>query len=179
VALAYAPLFLPLGVAAVVGAAAQAPPSLEEVGQSLGATPAEVFRRVTVPLTLPGIGAGAALVFLAAMKELPATLLLRPTGTETLATRLWSATGVGRYAEAAPYALLLVFLAAIPTWVIVQRSGIVRPAESGTTPAPDGTPSTPVPVAALVVDSVSGEVGNLGPITGRTAFRHPGEEVQP
>lgn len=124
-ALAYATLFLPLGVAAVAGAAAQAPPSLEEAAQSLGTTPAAVFRRVTLPLTLPGIGAGAALVFLTAMKELPATLLLRPTGMDTLATRLWSATGVGRYAEAAPYALVLVALAAIPTWLVVRRTGIV------------------------------------------------------
>ncbi len=178
VALAYATLFLPLGVAAVVGAAAQAPPSLEEVGQSLGATPAEVFRRVTVPLTLPGIGAGAALVFLAAMKELPATLLLRPTGMETLATRLWSATGVGRYAEAAPYALLLVLLAAVPTWVIVQRSGIVRPAPSDATPPEDGTLLAPAPAAPLMVDSVAGEVGNLGAVPGTTTLRRPAEDVQ-
>lgn len=124
-ALAYATLFLPLGVSAVASAASQAPPSLEEAAASLGTSPASVFRRVTLPLTLPGIGAGAALVFLTAMKELPATLLLRPTGMDTLATRLWSATGIGRYAEAAPYALVLVALAAIPTWIIARRSGIL------------------------------------------------------
>ncbi|SOC57206.1 ABC transporter permease [Ornithinimicrobium cerasi] len=124
-ALGYATLFLPLGVGAVASAAAQAPPSLEEAASALGRSPAEVFRRVTLPLTLPGIGAGAALVFLTAMKELPATLLLRPTGMDTLATRLWSATAIGRYAEAAPYALVLVALAAVPTWLIVRRSGIL------------------------------------------------------
>jgi iron(III) transport system permease protein len=124
-ALAYATLFLPLGVGAVASAAAQAPRSLEEAAAALGRTPAQVFRRVTLPLTLPGIGAGAALVFLTAMKELPATLLLRPTGMDTLATRLWSATAVGRYAEAAPYALVLVALAAGPTWLIVRRTGIL------------------------------------------------------
>ena len=68
---------------------------------------------------------GVALVALTAMKELPATLLLRPTGMDTLATRLWNATSVGRYAEAAPYALTLVLLAAVPTWVVVHRTGIV------------------------------------------------------
>ncbi|MGD8150638.1 ABC transporter permease [Ornithinimicrobium sp. Y1694] len=124
-ALAYATLFLPLGVTAVASAASQAPPSLEEAAASLGTSPASVFGRVTLPLTLPGIGAGAALVFLTAMKELPATLLLRPTGMETLATRLWGATGIGRYAEAAPYALVLVALAAVPTWIIVRRTGIL------------------------------------------------------
>lgn len=71
------------------------------------------------------MGAGVALVALTAMKELPATLLLRPTGMDTLATRLWNATSVGRYAEAAPYALTLVLLAAVPTWVVVHRTGIV------------------------------------------------------
>lgn len=124
-ALAYATLFLPLGVGAVASAAAQAPRSLEEAAAALGRTPAQVFRRVTLPLTLPGIGAGAALVFLTAMKELPATLLLRPTGMETLATRLWSATSIGRYAEAAPYAVVLVALAAVPTWLVVRRTGIL------------------------------------------------------
>ncbi|MFK5635698.1 ABC transporter permease [Ornithinimicrobium sp. LYQ103] len=136
-ALAYATLFLPLGVGAVASAASQAPPSLEEAAASLGTSPAAVFRRVTLPLTLPGIGAGAALVFLTAMKELPATLLLRPTGMDTLATRLWSATAIGRYAEAAPYALVLVALAAVPTWLITRRSGIL-PA------AGDREPLTPV-----------------------------------
>jgi iron(III) transport system permease protein len=80
---------------------------------------------VTLPLTLPGIGAGAALVFLTCMKELPATLMLRPTGLDTLATELWQATSYQRYAEAAPYAFLLVLLAAVPTWALVRRSGVV------------------------------------------------------
>ena len=128
VAFAYATLFLPLAVTAVSGAVAQSSPAIEEAARSLGAPPRVVLRRVTLPLAAPGLGAGAALVMLTAMKELPATLLLRPTGTDTLATRLWSATGVGRYAEAAPYALTLVLLAAIPAWVVVHRTGVV-PAE--------------------------------------------------
>ncbi|MDO5633761.1 MAG: iron ABC transporter permease [Micrococcus sp.] len=127
-AFAYATLFLPMGVTAVAAAVAQSAPALEESARSLGASGPEVFRRVTLPLALPGIGAGTALVLLTAMKELPATLMLRPTGVDTLATRLWSATGVGRYAEAAPYALMLILLAAIPAWVVVHRTGIVAAA---------------------------------------------------
>ena len=57
---------------------------------------------MTLPLAAPGIGAGAALVLLTCMKELPATLLLRPTGTDTLATSLWTQTGVAAYGAAAP-----------------------------------------------------------------------------
>lgn len=121
--LAYVTLFLPLAVAAVTSAAKQAPVVLEEVAQSLGARPLEALRRVTLPVMLPGIGAGAALVFLTAMKELPATLLLRPTGMETLATRLWTYTAVEAYAAAAPYAAILVALAAVPTWLLASGSG--------------------------------------------------------
>lgn len=124
-ALAYAALFLPLAVAAVAGAAGQAPPILEEVARSLGRGPLTVLRTVTVPLALPGIGAGAALVFLTCMKELPATLLLRPTGTDTLATELWTNTAVGAYAAAAPYATLLVAISAVPTWLLAARTGIL------------------------------------------------------
>ncbi|MFF5248941.1 ABC transporter permease [Streptosporangium sp. NPDC000095] len=124
-ALAYAALFLPLGVAAVATATAQAPPVLEEVARSLGKGPLAVLGTVTLPLTLPGIGAGAALVFLTCMKELPATLLLRPTGVDTLATELWSNTAVAAYAGAAPYAVLLVVLSSVPTWLLAARTGIL------------------------------------------------------
>jgi iron(III) transport system permease protein len=131
-ALGYAALFLPLAVAAVSGAAGQSPPALEEVARSLGRGPVAVLRTVTLPLTLPGIGAGATLVFLTCMKELPATLLLRPTGTDTLATELWSSTSVGSYAAAAPYAALLVVLSSVPTWLLAARTGILdRPADPG------------------------------------------------
>jgi len=125
-ALAYGVLFLPLGMGAVAAAAAQAPPELEQVARSLGRGPAGVFRTITLPLTAPGIGAGAALAFLTCMKELPATLLLRPTGMETLATRVWTHTTVAEYAAAAPYAALLVALAAVPTWLLASRSGVLR-----------------------------------------------------
>jgi iron(III) transport system permease protein len=150
-ALAYATLFLPLAVAAVAGAAAQAPPSLEEVAHSLGASPAAAFRRVTLPLTLPGVGAGAALVFLTCMKELPATLMLRPTGLDTLATELWTATAAARYAEAAPYAVLLVLLAAIPTWLLATRSGVVAAGGEGPTLLPE-VGAVPAPERVTVGD---------------------------
>jgi iron(III) transport system permease protein len=124
-ALGYAVLFLPLALAAVTGAAAQAPPVLEDVARSLGRGPLTVLRTVTLPLVLPGIGAGAALVFLTCMKELPATLLLRPTGVDTLATELWTHTTVAAYAAAAPYAALLVLLSSVPAWLLTARTGVL------------------------------------------------------
>ncbi|MDO5628440.1 MAG: iron ABC transporter permease [Mobilicoccus sp.] len=117
--LAYATLFLPLALAPITAAATRAAPVLGHVAQSLGVPPARAWWRITVPLVLPGMGAGAALVVLTIMKELPATLLLRPTGMETLATRLWSHT------EVSAYAALLVALAAVPTSVLVMRAGIL------------------------------------------------------
>ncbi|GAA3379204.1 iron ABC transporter permease [Streptomyces sannanensis] len=115
---AYAVLFLPVAVAATRAAVLQAPPVLEDVARSLGRTPLRVLREVTVPLAAPGVAAGAALTFVVCMKELPATLLLRPTGMDTLATRLWTETGAGSYAAAAPYAAALILLAAVPSYLL-------------------------------------------------------------
>jgi iron(III) transport system permease protein len=66
--------------------------------------------------------AGAALVFLSTVKELPATLLLRPIGFETLATEIWQGTAVGAYSEVAPSALLLVFIAAPLVYVLTLKN---------------------------------------------------------
>lgn len=131
--LAYAVLFLPAAVGAVRASVAQSPPVLEEVARSLGRSPARTLRDVTLPLAGPGVAAGAALVFLTCMKELPATLMLRPTGLETLATELWAETEVGAYAAAAPYATLLVLLAALPTFLLGhrRRSGTLEASGGG------------------------------------------------
>ncbi|MEX2441512.1 MAG: iron ABC transporter permease, partial [Pontimonas sp.] len=93
-------------------------PTLLMVARTLGETPFGAWRRVTVPLVLPGIGVGALLVMIATMKELPATLILRPTGVNTLATELWTRTLVVEFGQAAPYAALLVLIAAIPAMLL-------------------------------------------------------------
>ncbi|TMS00633.1 ABC transporter permease [Nonomuraea basaltis] len=119
--LCYAVLFLPVAVAATRAAVLQSPPVLEDVARSLGDPPLRVLRRVTVPLAAPGIAAGAALTFVVCMKELPATLLLRPTGVDTLATRLWAETTTASYAAAAPYAAMLILIAAVPSYLLGRR----------------------------------------------------------
>ena len=119
---AYVVLFLPAAVGAVRASVALSSPRVEEVARSLGRSPYGVLRTVTLPLAAPGVAAGAALVMLTCMKELPATLLLHPTGSETLAIRLWSLTRVGSYADAAPYAAALVLLAALPTFWLSHAS---------------------------------------------------------
>lgn len=114
VAFAYGVLFLPKAVGSIRAATAAVPPALEDVARTLGSSGPLVWARVTAPLAWPGVAAGALLVALTAMKELPATLMLRPTGTSTLATELWSQTAAGAYGSAAPYAVGLVLLAALP-----------------------------------------------------------------
>jgi iron(III) transport system permease protein len=111
-------LFLPLAIAAIRTSLEQSPVRLEEVSRSLGWGQMMTIARVTIPIALPGIASGAALVMLAAVKELPTTLLLRPTGTETLATSIWKYSTVSDYAAVGPYALSLMLLAAIPTAVL-------------------------------------------------------------
>jgi iron(III) transport system permease protein len=116
--MAYAVLFIPLAVGSIRSAVESAPIRLEEVARSLGRGPLRAFFTVTARGAAPGIAAGAALVLLTCMKELPVTLLLHPTGTSTLATRLWGHSFVSDYAAAAPYAAALVLLAAIPTAIL-------------------------------------------------------------
>jgi iron(III) transport system permease protein len=122
--LAYVIRFLPQALAALETALRRISPSIEEAARSLGRREASVLVRVTLPLARSGLGAGAALVFLSAMKELPATLLLRPIGFETLATSIWRETSVASYSQAAPAALLLIVLS-IPFLLLLwgDRSG--------------------------------------------------------
>jgi iron(III) transport system permease protein len=118
VLIAYIALFLPNALSAISTPLRQSPVSLDEVSASLGLTKLQTLRRVVLPIAGPGIFAATTLVILTVLKELPATLLLRPTGVETLATRLWTETGVAAFSTAAPYALLLVLLAGIPAWLL-------------------------------------------------------------
>ncbi len=112
--IAYLILFLPNALAGLATPIAQVPVLLEEVSQSLGVPANKSMVRVVLPIALPGIVAAVSLVGLTVLKELPATLLLRPSSLNTLATRLWGATEDLAYSQAAPYALLLVIIAGLP-----------------------------------------------------------------
>lgn len=121
---AYVILFLPQAVGAVRASMLQITPSLEEASRVLGSGATGTFRRIVLPLSRPGVIAGGALVFLTCMKELPATLLLAPTGFPTLATRIWNATAEGFLSRAAGPALVLVLLSSLPMAVLVSREEI-------------------------------------------------------
>ena len=118
--------YLPLGIGPIAAALLQVSPRVEEAARGLGRSRSEVFRTVTVPLTRGGLLAGAALIFLHAMKELPATLILAPLGFETLATDIWTQTSFGFYEASAIPALLLLAVAAVPVYLLSER-GATRP----------------------------------------------------
>jgi iron(III) transport system permease protein len=117
----YAIRFTPQAIGGLRSSLGTAGPRMEEAGRTLGDGPLRAFAMLTVPYLRPAIVAGAALVFLTVVKELPLALLLAPIGFETLATEIWDAASSGFYARAAvPAALLLVL--SIATVAILLRS---------------------------------------------------------
>jgi iron(III) transport system permease protein len=115
---AYAIMFFPLALVGVRASVAQAPAGLEDVARSLGQRRLTVFWRVTRPLVTPGLAAAFCLVFLSAVTELTATLILVPTGVQTLATQFWNYQQNLAYGQAAPFALLMIAIAAVPSYVL-------------------------------------------------------------
>ena len=119
--LGYVALYLSPALAAIRASLLQMNPRVEEAARSLGRTPLGAFASVTVPAARPGILAGASLVFLLTMKELPATLILSPTGFTTLATSVWSFTSEAFFARAAMPSLLLILLSGVPLALLTLR----------------------------------------------------------
>ncbi|NLC35692.1 MAG: iron ABC transporter permease [Alcaligenaceae bacterium] len=118
---AYVIRFLAISVGGMESGLARIPPSLEQAARLLGESPTGTLRRVHLPLLRPAIGAAGLLVFVDAMKELPATLLLRPAGFETLATWLYAEASRGTYEEGAVAALAIVLAGLLPV-VLLARS---------------------------------------------------------
>ena len=129
--------FLAMPVGGIEAGLARIPPAIEQASRLLGETTGGTLRRVHLPLLQPAIAAGALLVFVDAMKELPATLLLRPANFDTLATWLYAEAARGTYEEGAIAALAIVVAGLLPV-VLLARNQL------GTTPAatpPDTDPA--------------------------------------
>lgn len=118
--LAYLIRFLTQSVQGIDAALAGINPHLEEAARSLAASPGIVLRRILAPLVRPTLFAVWTLVFISAMKELDATLLLRPAGFDTLPVRVYIHTVEAEYAKAGALALLLIAFTALP-WLVVTR----------------------------------------------------------
>ena len=120
---AYVMVFLPTALGPLRASWLQVDPKLEEVARSLGRRPWRVLATVTLPLVRPGLLAGAAMVFLVTMKELPLTLILSPAGFDTLAASVWNSITEAFFGQAAVKSLLLVAASTVSVLLILRREG--------------------------------------------------------
>ena len=118
--LAYVVRFLAVGLQSVEASLGRIPPSLDDAARTLGARPGVALRRVHLPLIRGGLLTALVLVFVEAMKEMPATLLLRPFGLNTLAIEIWERTSEAMWQEAAVPALALVGVGLLPVMLLIR-----------------------------------------------------------
>ncbi|MGA0805331.1 MAG: ABC transporter permease, partial [Pseudohongiellaceae bacterium] len=120
--LAYVTRFLAVAFAPVEAGLESIRPSLLEAARSLGASPLQLLRRIHVPMLRPGLLTALILVFVDVMKEMPATLIMRPFGWDTLAVRIYSMTAEGQWERAALPALTLLLAGLLPVLLLVKSS---------------------------------------------------------
>ncbi len=138
---AYTARFLAISAGGMAAGLSRIPQSLDEVSRTLGETASGTLRRVHLPLSKTALAASALLVFVDCVKELPATLLLRPLNVETLATHLYGEAARGTYEEASISALAIVLIALLPV-VLLSRVGAERNLRQADTPlVPQSLPS--------------------------------------
>lgn len=113
--------FLPLAIQTEEAAIQQLTPNIEQAARSLGANAYESLRHIVLPLLRGGLSSAWVLVFIDALKELPATLLLRPVGFDTLAVRIWIEASEEMLELAAPAALLLIIGTLPAIWIIMIK----------------------------------------------------------
>jgi iron(III) transport system permease protein len=116
--LAYVIRFLAVALGALDAGLARISPNLDAAARALGETPLSALRRIHLPLLTPALASGALLVFVDAMKELPATLLMRPFNFETLATHVYSLAAIEQFEQASLGALLIVVAGLVPVLLL-------------------------------------------------------------
>ncbi|AZR73776.1 iron transporter [Anoxybacter fermentans] len=119
--IAYIIRFLPLSLRSIESSLALISPRIDEAAKSMGVSPLKMIFQVILPLIFPGLMAGGALVFVSSIKELPATLILRPAGFDTLAVRVWLEASEGFYELAAPAALIIILISVIPLKYLLKQ----------------------------------------------------------
>jgi iron(III) transport system permease protein len=120
IVLAYTVRFLAVAMAALEAGFGRLSPNLDAAARTLGETALSALWRVHIPLLAPALGAAALLVFVDAMKELPATLLMRPFNFETLATHVYNYAGLEQFENATPGALMIVLVGLVPVLLLHQ-----------------------------------------------------------
>ncbi|WP_416148581.1 ABC transporter permease [Salipaludibacillus sp. HK11] len=121
IAIAFVVRFLPQAMQAGEASLSLVSPRMDEAARSLGYPAWKVLIKVIIPTIMPGILAGGALVFVSSIKELPATLMLRPPGFDTLAVRVYYEASEAIYHQAAPGALLIVLVSIIPLHYLLRK----------------------------------------------------------
>lgn len=120
--IAYTVRFLTVAVGPLESSFSRIKPSIPEAARSLGANQWRIIYRVYIPMIRPGLLTAALLVFVDVMKEMPATLLMRPFGWDTLAVRIYEMTSEGEWERAALPALTLILVGLVPVVVMIRRS---------------------------------------------------------
>lgn len=118
IVLAYTIRFLAVSLGSVEAGLHRISPNLDAAARTLGQTSLQTLWRVHMPLLIPALGAGGLLVFVDSMKELPATLLLRPFNFDTLATAVYNYAALEQFEMAAPGALTIVAVGLIPVLLL-------------------------------------------------------------
>jgi iron(III) transport system permease protein len=118
--LAFVIRFLAVALGALDAGLARISPNLDAAARALGETPLSALRRIHLPLLTPALASAALLVFVDAMKELPATLLMRPFNFETLATHVYALAAIEQFEEASLGALMIVIAGLIPVLLLHQ-----------------------------------------------------------
>ena len=119
---AYAIRFLALGFGAVDSAMQRITPSIGEAAQTMGVTGVRALRRIYLPMLNRGLAAGAILVLVDVMKEMPVTLMMRPFGWETLAVKIFEYTSEGEWELAAIPAVVLILVGLVPVLFLTRQS---------------------------------------------------------
>jgi iron(III) transport system permease protein len=120
--LAYTIRFLAMSINGIEAGYAKISTSVDHASRSLGESALGTLRKIHLPMLRPALGAAAILVFVDCMKELPATLMLRPFGIETLATHIYAEAVRGTYEDGAVAAILIVLAGLLPVLMLARVS---------------------------------------------------------
>jgi iron(III) transport system permease protein len=120
--IAYCCRFLAVAYAPVDAGLEQVKPSVIDAARALGAKPGRVLTQIIIPLLKPGLLTGFTIVLVDVMKEMPATLIMRPFGWDTLAVRIYAMTAEGQWETAALPAVTLIIVGLLPVYLLIRSA---------------------------------------------------------